>query len=81
MNNSKIFHRQSVFGNPISAAIADFRLRLRQISQNVLAVATATPPGILLIFLVSFKNKQFRYEKGFQTRSRKSTSGKRHRGK
>ncbi|MFA4818388.1 MAG: hypothetical protein WC621_00945, partial [Patescibacteria group bacterium] len=36
-------------------------------SQNVLIVATATFPGILLIFLVSFKNHSFRHEKGFET--------------
>ncbi len=43
------------------AAILAFRLRLRRISQNVLNVAMATPPGILLILLVSLKNPKFRF--------------------
>ena len=34
--------------------------------KNVLTVATATFPGILLIFLVLFKYQRFRYEKGFE---------------
>jgi hypothetical protein len=57
-----------------------FWLRLRRISQKVLNVATATPPGFLLILLVSPKNPKFRcrhiYEKDSGNNSFKLTDCK-----
>jgi len=43
------------------ASIFPYRLRLHRISQKVLNVATATPPGFSLILLVSLENAKFRF--------------------